>query len=148
MRRRAQGIIIRNNMALFGYGKSNNEFKHAFIGGGIEGQEEPEEALIRELREETNIEGKIIFKFKNEIKEERYTFLVDIGDQQCILGFDPEEVSLPDEEKSLQQLIWIPLKEKDRFTSIDMSYFKLLLEECKGINYYPDWLSELKELVT
>ena len=146
MRERAQAIIIRDRKVLFGYGKINNKYTHFFIGGGIEKGENPNEAIIREIEEETNVKGEIIFQFDKELKENEFTFLVDIGEKKCKLGFDPEEINVPDEEKNLQKIIWIPLSEKSKFTSIDIDYLKILVEECKKKNYYPKWLSNLKEL--
>lgn len=146
-RKRAQAIIIRNNEVLFGYGKIGTRFGHFFIGGGIERGETPNEAVLREIREETNTHGKIIFQFSKEIKNNEYTFLVDIGEQSCELGYDPEDESFP-EEKNLQSLIWIPLNKKAKFTSIDIEYFRVIVNECKERGYKPSWIGLIEELVT
>lgn len=150
MRHRVQALIIQDNNAVFGYGcgGKNNEFFHCFIGGGLEEGETVEQALIREVMEEMNVKGEIIFKFNNELKENHTTFLVNIGNQKPTLGYDPEETNLEFSVKALQQLLFIPLKSKTKFTKIDMDYFKLLLDECKTRNYYPGWYGELEELIS
>lgn len=148
-RRRAQAIIIRDNCILFAYGyaRKSGELRHFFVGGGIEDDETSEEALFRELKEEAGVTGTIILKFSKELKEHHSTFLVDIGKQQCVLGYDPEDVDVPHEEKGLQQLLWISLENKEFFNDIDKDYLKLLLEECKKQNRAFLWISYIKEIL-
>ncbi len=65
-RQRVQAIIIQDKKVLFGAGMVNEkDFRHFFIGGGIEEGESPEEAILRELREEANVDGIIVFKFSS-----------------------------------------------------------------------------------
>jgi 8-oxo-dGTP pyrophosphatase MutT (NUDIX family) len=63
-------------------------------GGGVEVDESPEEAVLRELREETGLEGRLVrmlFDLPYELGISR-TYRVDAGlDPQATLGFDPEE---------------------------------------------------------
>ena len=143
---RAQGIIIRDNKALFGYGNIGSRNGHFFIGGGIETGETASEAVLREISEEANVRGKIIFQLKEGVLENHTTFLVDIGQQQCTLGYDPEEVESDKDKLALQKLIWIPLSDKEEFTSIDIDYFKNLIEECKERGIYPEWFEAISEL--
>lgn len=149
-RQRAQAIIIQNNKMLFGAGMlKGKQYRHFFIGGGIEKGETPEQAIVREIREETNIEGTIVFKFNNEYKENHHTFLVEIGEQEVSLGYDPEdeEVNMDAHLRTLQKLELIPLIEVSRFSLIDIMYFKVLLEECNNRRYFPEWYVEMKALV-
>lgn len=149
-RQRVQAIIIQNNKALFGSGVLKEKgYRHFFIGGGIEKGESPEEAIVRELREEANVVGTILIKFENEYKENHHTFLVDIGEQEATLGYDPEdeEVEKSSRFRTLQKLEFIPLSECDEFSLIDIMYFKILLEECNKRNYYLEWYEEMKRLV-
>lgn len=149
-RQRVQAIAIQNNRVLFGSGmideKQNRRF---FIGGGIEEGETAEEAIIRELMEEANVEATIIFKFEKEYKENHHTFLVEIGEQEVSLGYDPEdeEVGKPAHLKALQKLEFIQLNQGFRFSSIDLEYFKILLEECNARSYVPEWYGKIKRLV-
>lgn len=142
---RAQAIIIRENKMLFGYGKIGKRHGHFFIGGGIEEGETPSEAILREIKEEANVSGEIIIQFKDEFLDNHYTFLVDIGDQECTLGYDPEEVGYEKQDKALQKLIWIPLMDIEQFTEIDKNYIKILVKECEECRYSPNWLNVIKE---
>ena len=55
----ARGIVIREDGKIAVFNKSNkNEYK--LPGGGLEGEEEPEEAFKREVLEETGCEVEII----------------------------------------------------------------------------------------
>jgi 8-oxo-dGTP pyrophosphatase MutT (NUDIX family) len=149
MRQRAQAMIIRDDAMLFAYGiaSSHNELRHSFIGGRMEQGETPEVAVLRELKEEAQVEGDIIFKFHHEIAENHHTFLIDIGTQVCRLGVDPEEQNLNIEERSLKDLIWIKLGDKHLFTECDREYISRLTEECLQRSYKPTWLHNLRAII-
>lgn len=78
----ARGIVIREDGKIAVFNKSNkNEYK--LPGGGIEGDENPEEAFKREVLEETGCEVEIIdnlgiteeYKSKNKFKQISYVFV-------------------------------------------------------------------------
>jgi len=149
-RQRAQAIIIQNNKVLFGAGIiKGKELGHFFIGGGVEEGEGPEAAIIREIKEEANVEGEIVFKLSKEYMENHHTFLVYIGDRIVTLGYDPEEEEIEKEAhlRALQRLMFIPLNEDGRFSLIDIEYFKLLLEECNTRDCFPKWHRDMEMLV-
>jgi ADP-ribose pyrophosphatase YjhB (NUDIX family) len=149
-RQRVQAIIIQNNKVLFGAGIVNGkEFRHFFIGGGVEEGESSDEAVIRELKEEANVDGTIIFKFTKEYKKNHHTFLVDIGNQTTSLGYDPEdeEVEMLIHLRTLQRIEFIPIEEYDRFTLIDIEYFRILIEECNNRGISSQWINAMKTLV-
>ena len=80
-------------------------------GGAIDGEESPQEAVLRELAEECCVEGKVV-RQTSFVEEhdgmKTYTFLVDIGDQEPRLGFDPE---FRNSEQPLADLRWLRLSE-------------------------------------
>ena len=78
----ARGIVIRDDGKIAVFNKSNkNEYK--LPGGGIEGDEKPEDAFIREVLEETGCEVEIVkvlgtteeHKTQNNFKQVSYVFV-------------------------------------------------------------------------
>lgn len=107
--------------------------------------ERHEEAILREIFEETNARGNILFCFSKQA--DHITFLVDIGNEEVRLGYDPEEVFMDPAERSLQGLLWLPLSEVDTFTDIDKHYFRELVQSCNSRDYRPGWLPLVECLV-
>ncbi len=80
-------------------------------GGGLEGDETLEEGVLREVKEECNVEGSIIRLTSNLIEVsgiESFTYLIDIGDQEPSLGLDPEA---DPKTPILIDLQWLALEE-------------------------------------
>ena len=72
----ARGIILRNNEVLMVQQRvQRGAIVWVFPGGGIEKGETPEEACIREVKEETGLEVKICSLLHT--LEGKYTFLVE-----------------------------------------------------------------------
>jgi 8-oxo-dGTP pyrophosphatase MutT (NUDIX family) len=136
---------------LFGYGKGH----HFFPGGGLEDGETPEHGALRELKEEANVSGTILFRITEpatpsapaSVYNTHFTFLVNIEDQTPRLGYDPEETDTGD-EISLAGLELIPLDRIDSFTRIDVDYFKLFAAQCRSTNMYFPWLGKMETLIT
>ncbi|ARC83889.1 NUDIX domain protein [Clostridium argentinense CDC 2741] len=139
---RAQAVIIEEDSVLLGIGKIDGQIRHFFISGKIQEGETPEEAVIRELREEANVDGKIIFNIVDN------TYLVDIGNQIPILGYiSQEEDDLEFPERTLEDIKYISLDDYESFKDIDIKYFIFLEKKCKALNYYPIWYEKLRNLI-
>jgi len=139
---RVQAIVCRDERFLLGY--SQRGPKHFFLGGAVERGESPEVAVLRELREEANVEGKVAFRFTDEPFPQHITFLVDIGTAEPTLGIDPEEAALPPAERGLQQLLWINSSQVEQLTPIDRQYLRALVKECRLRRYTPPWLANVE----
>lgn len=110
---RAQCIIHRGNELLmmkaihlqWGY-----EFWHLPGGGIYEKGETPEQAAIRELQEECRVHGTLVREINTYNPgaghDTCYTFLVDIGNQEPLLGNDPQH-----ETQTLIGVDWLMLSE-------------------------------------
>ena len=77
-------------------------------GGGVEEGETPEEAALRELREETGVSGRIVrplsIEYKADGESRTFSFLVDIPEDAVpVKGSDPE---LPEEEQTIIGVSW------------------------------------------
>ncbi len=148
---RVQAIVIQDGKALFGFGKDH----HFFIGGRLERGETAEHGVLRELAEEANVKGTIIFGIAEpgipstlaSAYNLHLTFLVDIGEQVPRLGYDPEETDVGD-QISLLGIQMIPLEKIESFTRIDIDYFKSLVDECCKRNALFPWLGKMESLTT
>ena len=118
---RAQCIVLRDNKLLVAKHYEQGHEYYAVPGGGIEEGETPEEAAIRELKEEACVDGTIIKKlgeYVDPFNENKmlYNFLVDIGEQTPQLGYDPECLENP-------ILVGIEWKAFDELPEKDRAYF-------------------------
>lgn len=81
-----------------------------FPGGGMEEDESPEEACIREVREETGYE--IHLKSLLTVEHNKYTFIAEVIGGQ--LGFDRNNEANDD----LLEAAWIPLQDLEKFDNV------------------------------
>jgi ADP-ribose pyrophosphatase YjhB (NUDIX family) len=108
---RAQCIIHRGNKLLMVKHRQHGKEWWCLPGGAIHGTENPQDGVLRELVEECCVEGEIVRQtslIEESDGERTYTFLVDIGDQEPRLGYDPE---FGKNEQLLVELKWHHLSE-------------------------------------
>lgn len=94
-RDRSQAVVVQNGKILLVREQVAGRTFFCLPGGGIEVGETPEEAALRELKEECNISGEIVRKlsvqYKPDNRGEVHTFLVNMyRGQQPTKGIDPE----------------------------------------------------------
>lgn len=96
-------------------------------GGGTEGAETPEEAAVRELREETGLNGTAvrILYMTTYARGADHGVLVEVPDgQEAVLGYDPE---LPADGQLLSDVRWFPLADM-----ADDCQVRLVISALKG----------------
>ena len=112
-RDRSQSMVIRGNRILL---VEHQLFGRDFFnlpGGGIEENETPEQAALRELEEECQVKGTLVrpltVEYKPDLESRVFTFLVEIPDDAVAkAGIDPE---LPADEQSIIGVKWMRLDE-------------------------------------
>ena len=112
-RDRSQSMVIRGNRILL---VEHQLFGRDFFnlpGGGIEENETPEQAALRELEEECQVKGTLVrpltVEYKPDLESRVFTFLVEIPeDSVAKAGIDPE---LPADEQSIIGVKWMRLDE-------------------------------------
>lgn len=112
-RDRSQSMVIRGNRILL---VEHQLFGRDFFnlpGGGIEENETPEQAALRELEEECQVKGTLVrpltVEYKPDLESRVFTFLVEIPeDAVAQKGIDPE---LPADEQSIIGAKWMRLDE-------------------------------------
>ncbi len=117
-RSRSVAIVTRNGKILMEKVFYFGRLFYTVPGGGIEAGETPEQAVIRELKEECGLDGTIVRPLALQHKSDgsaEYSFEVRIPDEQeAITGYDPEETG---DDPPLKEVLWMSLSEiseKDR----------------------------------
>lgn len=117
MRDRSVVFVIRDKKILMEKLCYGGRTFYSIPGGGIEDGETPEQAAIRELKEECGLDGVITKKLAVLYNNDRteYSFEVSVPENQvAIKGYDPEE---PKDDQSIKEVLWMDLSEmseKDR----------------------------------
>ena len=112
-RTRAQALIIEDGNILLAkhHDLTIDKIYWCLPGGGVEAGETPEQAVVRELKEETNLDIRVVRKIGEMALPgvtagyaRGVTFLAEITGGELSLGFDPEEEHWQD--KFLQAVSW------------------------------------------
>jgi 8-oxo-dGTP diphosphatase len=112
-RPRVCAVILRDDSVLMvQHGHADGRTYWTLPGGAIEAGESPEDAIVREVQEETRLNGRVV----RLLHAGRYSlgsesiYLVEVdASQQPTLGHDPEEDGL--DHPLLRDIRWMPLAE-------------------------------------
>ena len=132
---RAQCLVIRGNKILTVKHRHDGREYFCLPGGGIEDGETPEFAAARELKEECRVDGtdlKLISMTVNANQTKSYTYFADIGDQEPLLGIDPEFTDNP-------ILVGVEWRALDSLCERDRAYMW-----SAGLIYFDEMANELE----
>ena len=91
-----------------------------FPGGSIEQNETPEQAAIREVKEESGVDIKIQHEIlqvhSDRINGLYYCFLAVLMNGTPILGYDPE---LPEDQQELTDVRWVPIEQAKKLPEVE-----------------------------
>ena len=89
---RLQAVVLRDGKMLLARHRVDGQEWWCLPGGGREDGETPEAGVLREIREECNVDGNVVrlVSYVSYGEDDAYTYLVEIGDQTPVLGKDPE----------------------------------------------------------
>lgn len=116
MRKVARGIIIDKKRILLIYRFKEERMYYVLPGGGIEDNETPYEAMIREAKEETNLDvniDKLLFEFDDSMNYGYYFLCNAQGDLK--LG-GPEFYR--QSKQNIYELVWIPLNQLEEMNLV------------------------------
>lgn len=121
--KRAVGIIIQDNKLLVFHRFKDGVWYYAFAGGGVEEGETEEEAVIRELKEELDIDVKVdkllfhqfVQRSKNDKISDHYFYLITQFSGVPKLSGPEKERSTEDNQ---YHPTWIPIDEIEKYKDL------------------------------
>lgn len=114
---RVQAIVVRDGRVLMVKHCQHGEGWWCLPGGRQEPGESPEQGVLRELREECNVNGSIIRQTSlvcYEPDEKTYSFVVDIENQVPSLGCDPDVAPGQEVLAGVRWMLLREIPERDR----------------------------------
>jgi 8-oxo-dGTP diphosphatase len=97
MKKRAVAVIIRDGEVLLMHRIKDGRDYFVFPGGGVEKDESVESAVVREMKEELNLDikiDKLLFQIENQEREEFYFLVKEFSGDIQISGEEKERMNV------------------------------------------------------
>lgn len=110
---RAVAIVIKDDNVLLMWRKSNGKEYYVFPGGGVKENESVEEAVLREVREETSLEikiGKLLYHHHYINDSDQFFYLCSHVSGEPELGDSNEKEDMAKDESNFYQPLWIEVE--------------------------------------
>lgn len=141
--RKVQGIIIKNHKILLKKVNEGTIKRNSFITINLREDQKEHEVIENELRQLFEINCNVAFKFKKELSRDNTTFLIDLSDEEKTMSYDAEGINSLDKSDDYK---WVDLSNKNYFSSYELGYIKLLMEECIENQYIADWTNIIEDV--
>lgn len=116
LRIRSGAIVIQNNSLLLMYRNKDGDEYYTFIGGGVEPDETPEQAVVREVYEESSLQvtsEKLLYKVQQENGDVQYFYFCQYESGVPTLNEKSNEYKANSSAKNTYQPLWVPLQDID-----------------------------------
>ena len=113
---------------------NNGDEYYAFPGGGVEKSESKEEAVRREIKEETTVEvgvRKLLYKITWDTGDEYYFYLCDYHSGEPSFSSDASERTYVRNGNQTYEPLWVPLDAARSLRIFQLEIRDLLLEDIK-----------------
>ncbi|HSW36949.1 MAG TPA: NUDIX domain-containing protein [Candidatus Saccharimonadales bacterium] len=114
MRKAVRAIVIKDDALLVMHRNKFGQEYYTLIGGGIDVNEAPEQALLREISEETSLEVKnprlVFVEEAGDPYGTQYIYLCDYVSGEPVLMQDSIEAKIHADGKNLYKPLWLKLR--------------------------------------
>lgn len=136
MRKAVRAIVIKDDQFLVMHRNKFGQTYFSLIGGGIDFGETPEQSLIREIAEETQLSvanPKLVFiEETDEVYGTQYIYLCEYVSGEPKLAQDSMEAKIAEAGKNLYIPMWIPLNELSEAELLPIKLKEAILKALKN----------------
>lgn len=131
---RAAAIILKGDSILLMYRKREGHEYYVFPGGGVEHDETVEEAVLREVTEETTVQvklDKLLYHHHYINDSDQYFYLCTYISGKPELGDANEKESMKNNTNDYYEPMWVPLEKIGELVLYPLELRDWLLEDIK-----------------